>query len=161
MYFLLLKELFKIYFYFQFKLISHAYEVLSDPKRRETYDVGGEEAIKGGGTGGGFDFHSPMDIFDMFFGGGGRRQKGAQKGKDVIHQMKVSLEDFYNGCTRKLSLKKKVICSKCDGMCFCSKFNNKWMDNFSYFQLNPYVVTPHLNHLFKMVQMMGHNVHML
>lgn len=99
----------------KFKLISHAYEVLSDPKRRETYDVGGEEAIKGGGTGGGFDFHSPMDIFDMFFGGGGRRQKGAQKGKDVIHQMKVSLEDFYNGCTRKLSLKKKVICSKCDG----------------------------------------------
>ena len=71
----------------------------------------------GGGTGGGFDFHSPMDIFDMFFGGGGRgRSRGPQKGKDVIHQLKVSLEDLYNGTTRKLSLKKKVICGKCDGM---------------------------------------------
>lgn len=60
----------------QFKHISQAYEVLADPKKRETYDRGGEEAIKGGGSGGGgFDFHSPMDIFDMFFGGGGRRQR--------------------------------------------------------------------------------------
>jgi DnaJ-class molecular chaperone len=71
----------------------------------------------GGGTGSGFDFHSPMDIFDMFFGGGGRgRSRGPQKGKDVIHQLKVSLEDLYNGTTRKLSLKKKVICAKCDGL---------------------------------------------
>ena len=56
----------------------------------------------------------------MFFGGGGRGrgQRGPQKGKDVIHQMKVSLEDFYNGCTRKLSLKKKVICAKCEGKGF-------------------------------------------
>lgn len=100
----------------KFKHISQAYEVLSDSKKRELYDRGGEEAIKGGGTGGGFDFHSPMDIFDMFFGGGGRsRQRGPSKGKDVIHQMGVSLEDFYNGCTRKLSLKKKVICAKCEG----------------------------------------------
>ncbi|WAR29609.1 DNJA1-like protein [Mya arenaria] len=101
----------------KFKHISQAYEVLSDPKKRETYDRGGEEAIKGGGGGGGggFDFHSPMDIFDMFFGGGRGRQRGPEKGKDVIHPLKVSLEDLYNGATRKLSLKKKVICSKCEG----------------------------------------------
>lgn len=100
----------------KFKHISQAYEVLSDPKKREIYDKGGEEAIKGGGSGGGFDFHSPMDIFDMFFGGGGRaRQRAPQKGKDVIHQLRVSLEDLYNGTTRKLSLKKKVICAKCEG----------------------------------------------
>ncbi|KAH3866354.1 dnaJ homolog subfamily A member 1-like [Dreissena polymorpha] len=100
----------------KFKHISQAYEVLSDPKKRETYDRGGEEAIKGGGSGsGGFDFHSPMDIFDMFFGGGGRRQRGPEKGKDVVHPLKVALEDLYNGATRKLSLKKKVICAKCEG----------------------------------------------
>lgn len=95
-------------------MISQAYEVLSDAKKRDIYDKGGEEAIKGGGSGG--DFHSPMDIFNMFFGGGGRGGQRERKGKDVIHQMKVSLDDLYNGTTRKLSLKKKVICAKCEGM---------------------------------------------
>ncbi|KAL8591856.1 mitochondrial protein import protein MAS5 [Nucella lapillus] len=99
----------------KFKSISQAYEVLSDPKKREVYDRGGEEAIKGGGQGSNFDFHSPMDLFDMFFGGGGMRRQGPRKGKDVVHQIKVSLEDLYNGSTRKLALQKNVICAKCDG----------------------------------------------
>lgn len=55
----------------QFKQISQAYEVLSDAKKREVYDRGGEKAIKEGGNGGP-GFGSPMDIFDIFFGGGGR-----------------------------------------------------------------------------------------
>jgi DnaJ homolog subfamily A member 1 len=50
----------------------------------------------------------------MFFGGGGRRRK-ENKGKDVIHQLGVTLQDMYNGSTRKLALQKNVICSKCEG----------------------------------------------
>jgi len=99
-----------------FKKIGMAYEVLADPKKREIYDKGGEEALKGGGSS---DFHSPMDIFDLFFGGGGRGGRGGprgpRKGKDVIHQLKVPLEDMYNGSQRKLALQKNVICSKCEG----------------------------------------------
>lgn len=96
----------------KFKSISMAYEVLSDPKKREMYDKVGEQGLKEGGGGG---ESSPMDIFDMFFGGGGRRGKQSNKGKDVIHQLSVSLEDMYNGSTRKLALQKNVICEKCEG----------------------------------------------
>lgn len=98
----------------KFKAISQAYEVLFDPKKREIYDRGGEDAIKEGGSG--HSGRSPMDIFDMFFGGGGGgRSRGPQKGKDVVHQLQVSLEDLYNGSTRKLALQKNIICPKCEG----------------------------------------------
>lgn len=97
----------------RFKQISQAYEVLSDAKKREVYDRGGEKAIKEGGNGGP-SFGSPMDIFDIFFGGGGRIHK-ERRGKNVVHQLTVSLEDLYNGATRKLAVQKNVICDKCEG----------------------------------------------
>jgi DnaJ family protein A protein 2 len=73
-----------------------------------------------GGSGGG---HSPFDIFEQFFGSGGggfggggssraRRQK---QGEDVVHALKVSLEELYNGATKKLSLSRNILCPKCDG----------------------------------------------
>lgn len=37
-------------------------------------------------------------------------------GKNVVHQLGVTLEEMYNGTTRKLGLQKNVICEKCDGM---------------------------------------------
>lgn len=97
----------------KFKLISQAYEVLSNEEKRTIYDQGGEQALKEGGTGGG-GFTSPMDIFEMFFGGGGRRNR-EKRVKDVVHQMSVSLEELYNGAVRKLALQKNIICSKCEG----------------------------------------------
>ena len=101
----------------QFKTISQAYEVLSDEKKRQIYDEGGEQAIKEGLDKGGGGFSSPMDIFDMFFGGNmsGRSRGGPRKGKDVVHQLSVSLENLYSGTVRKLALQKKVICSNCEG----------------------------------------------
>lgn len=107
----------------KFKEISMAYEVLSDSEKRKIYDQHGEQGIKEGGGGGG-GFHSPMDIFDMFFGGGGGmggmfgegRRRGPRKTKNLIHQLSVSLEDMYNGSTRKLALQKNVICDLCEGV---------------------------------------------
>ncbi|XP_046900447.1 dnaJ homolog subfamily A member 1 isoform X1 [Hypomesus transpacificus] len=100
----------------KFKQISQAYEVLSDSQKREVYDRGGEKAIKEGGSGGGGGggFGSPMDIFDMFFGGGGRMHR-ERRGKNVVHQLTVSLEDLYNGATRKLAVQKNTICERCEG----------------------------------------------
>ncbi|KAF9687685.1 hypothetical protein SADUNF_Sadunf02G0118800 [Salix dunnii] len=106
--------------FYQFKELSQAYEVLSDPDKREIYDQYGEDALKEGmGPGGGGGGHNPYDIFESFFGGGGfgggsssrgRRQK---QGEDVAHPLKVTLEDLYNGTSKKLSLSRNILCAKC------------------------------------------------
>ena len=50
--------------------MAQAYEVLSDPEKREIYDQYGEDALKEGMGGGGGGAHDPFDIFQSFFGGG-------------------------------------------------------------------------------------------
>ncbi|KAJ3236816.1 hypothetical protein HDU78_004423 [Chytriomyces hyalinus] len=105
----------------KFKDISHAYEVLSDPQKKEVYDRYGEEGLEGaGGMGGGMN---PGDLFSQLFGGGdpfggrgGGRSSGPRRGKDMAHALKVSLEDLYKGKTSKLALQKQVLCGPCDGL---------------------------------------------
>jgi len=103
-----------------FKSITRAYEILSDPDKRSKYDRFGEEGLE---EGGGSD---PQDIFSAFFGGGGGRgggQKKRQKTKDVVQPLKVTLEQLYNGQTKKMAITRQVIdkkrgvqsCADCDG----------------------------------------------
>lgn len=98
-----------------FKGITRAYEILSDEKKRQLYDKYGEKGVERGeqGGGGGMD---PSDIFSFFGGGGGGGgRRGPRKGKDVLFRLKVSLEDLYNGASKKLRLTKQVICKSCSG----------------------------------------------
>ncbi|KAM7493588.1 hypothetical protein LguiB_028197 [Lonicera macranthoides] len=102
----------------KFKELAQAYKVLSDPEKREIYDQYGEDALKEG-MGPGAGGHDPFDVFQSFFGcnhfGGGSSSRGRRqrRGEDVIHPLKVSLEDLYNGTSKKLSLFRNVICSRC------------------------------------------------
>jgi len=103
----------------KFKEISAAYEVLSDDDKRQTYDRFGLEGLKEGRGGGGF---GGDDLFSMFFGGGSpfgggghRGHHGPRRGQDVGHELRVTLEDLYNGKTKKLAIQRQVICKKCAG----------------------------------------------
>jgi DnaJ-class molecular chaperone len=52
-------------------------------------------------------------------GGGSSRGRRQRRGEDVVHPLKVSLEDLYNGTSKKLSLSRSVLCSKCNGWVIC------------------------------------------
>jgi DnaJ family protein A protein 2 len=84
------------------------------------YDRFGEEGLTGNGMDGGG--MNAEDLFSSLFGGGlfggstrSRNPAGPRRGKDMAHQLKVSLEDLYNGKTSKLSLQKNVVCAGCSG----------------------------------------------
>jgi len=97
-----------------FQEISHAFEVLSDPDKRKIYDEAGEEGLEAGGM----NAHGDgMDIFDMFFGGGGRSRgpKGPPKTESVQTRMELTLEQVYKGATKQLAVQKDVICNTCEG----------------------------------------------
>lgn len=96
----------------KFKAITKAYEVLSDPKKRQIYDQVGEEGLEGSGGGEG---HDASDLFSSIFGGGGRRRQGPTKGKDIVHPLELSLEDLYKGKTSRLAVTRDVTCTDCSG----------------------------------------------
>ncbi len=96
----------------KFKEITAAYEVLSDPDKRQNYDVGGNGF--GGFNSGGFGF---SDIMDAFFGGGQQRgpRPRNRPGQDALIRVEVDLMEATFGCERDLNVETAITCSKCNG----------------------------------------------
>ena len=99
----------------RFKSVTHAYDVLSDPRQREQYDLGG----RGGGEAG---FGGFGDIFETFFGNGGGGRSGGprsrrERGGDALLRVEIDLEDVVFGTHRDLEVDTAVLCETCNGSC--------------------------------------------
>ena len=119
----------------KFKEAAEAYEVLSNPEKKQRYDQYGHagvgSAAGGGGYGGGGmnmeDIFSQFgDIFggggspfDSFFGGGGQSRGGGgrrvAKGSNLRIKVKLTLEEIAHGAEKKIKVNKQITCKTCDG----------------------------------------------
>lgn len=107
----------------QFKEVSRAYEILSNPESRARYDQFGEAGV--GGNGGGDPFGAGggiSDIFDAFFGGGSSFGGGAQRGpagpprgQDLETIADISLEEAVFGCKTEVKVRTAIRCEDCAG----------------------------------------------
>ena len=117
----------------KFKEVSEAYSVLSDETKRSQYDQFGHAAFENGGAGGpggfggfggqggfgGFEAGGMEDIFDMFFGGqgrrGGGRQGGPQRGSDLRYDLDIAFEEAAFGVEKEISIYRDEQCERCHG----------------------------------------------
>lgn len=101
----------------KFKEAKEAYEVLSDGQKRANYDqFGTADPTQGGFGGGAQDFGGFGDIFDMFFGGGQRRNPNApQRGSDLQYTMTIEFKEAVFGKEMDIQIPRTESCDTCHG----------------------------------------------
>jgi len=101
----------------EFKIVTAAYEVLSDPQKRDFYDRGGDPLSASGGFGGSGQGFSFNDIMDAFFGQGATRgpRTRSRRGQDALIRISVELAEAAFGTSRELKVDTAVLCTTCDG----------------------------------------------
>jgi molecular chaperone DnaJ len=102
----------------RFKEINEAYQVLSDPQRRQAYDMFGRAGVAGqGGSGFEAGFGSFSDIFDAFFGGAaaGARRAGPAGGNDLRYDLRITFEEAVKGTEKEIEFPVLGRCETCDG----------------------------------------------
>jgi molecular chaperone DnaJ len=102
----------------KFKQAAEAYEILSDPERRATYDRYGHEGLRSGGYAPNFDsFGSLSDLFDAFFGGAGAfgGRAGPAAGRDLAVAVEIDLIEAAQGTTATVSYDAVGVCEDCHG----------------------------------------------
>ncbi|KAK9455198.1 hypothetical protein V1511DRAFT_499743 [Dipodascopsis uninucleata] len=107
----------------RFKIVSQAYEILSDDEKKQAYDDFGMDAFSPGGRGPSGHGMNEEEFFNEFFGFGGHGMGGrarpskdrSQATADAVQQLDVTLKALYKGKTTKMSIKRNVVCSHCKG----------------------------------------------
>ena len=103
----------------KYKQINRAYEALSDPKKKQSYDQFGNEdgpQFSGGGFGQGpFGAGGFGDIFETFFGGNRGGRPRDERGRDAEVAIEVTLEEAFHGVKKTMRLRKLTPCETCGG----------------------------------------------